>query len=132
MMNVSPPPPSQGFVMLEADGGAATSVVVPGANGDWGRASRDDFLRVLRGAALLLLQREVPENVNALALDAAAELGVPVILVSPAPPLARPEAAAGGLTPTTRVRTPAARTGPSRKRWPRLCGSARTRGSCRG
>lgn len=75
--------------MLEADGGAATSVVVPGANADWGRASRDDFLRVLRGAALLLLQREVPEIVNALALDAATELGVPVILVSPAPPLAR-------------------------------------------
>ena len=82
----------QGLVLLDAQG-AATSVVLGGANADgWpaddaalqreadalvaGSAGGDDGGR----AALLMLQREVPERVNVAVAAAAAREGLPVLL----------------------------------------------------
>ena len=79
----SPLPSGAGYVLLEGDG-TATSIVVPGANGDWFRRGRErlraDLGRLVRDAELVLLQREIPEEVNAMVLEAATESGVPVIL----------------------------------------------------
>jgi ribokinase len=79
----------QGLVLLDAQG-AATSVVLGGANAE-GWPADDAALRaeaeaLVAGtgagakAALLMLQREVPERVNAAMAAAAAREGLPVLL----------------------------------------------------
>ncbi|CAJ1353218.1 unnamed protein product [Effrenium voratum] len=71
-------PSGQGMVMLDADGGAS-SVVVPGANSDWGSLQPGVLQSMLQGAAVLLLQREIPEAVNVAAAKAAKVLGITVM-----------------------------------------------------
>ena len=68
----------QGYVLLEPDG-AASSVVVSGANGAWADAHVAAVCDLARGAAVVLLQREVPEGVNEAVAAACAAAGVPVI-----------------------------------------------------
>eukprot|EP00183_Erythrolobus_madagascarensis_P007217 CAMPEP_0185847570 /NCGR_PEP_ID=MMETSP1354-20130828/2799_1 /TAXON_ID=708628 /ORGANISM="Erythrolobus madagascarensis, Strain CCMP3276" /LENGTH=245 /DNA_ID=CAMNT_0028547881 /DNA_START=73 /DNA_END=806 /DNA_ORIENTATION=- len=75
-------PSGTGFVMLSPDG-AASSVVVSGANSAW--PSDDVELASLmqtavQNAAVVLLQREVPERVNLAAAAAANQASVPVML----------------------------------------------------
>ncbi|GBF87518.1 ribokinase xylose isomerase [Raphidocelis subcapitata] len=75
-------PSGSGIVWLDA-GGAATSVVLGGANTEgWGGAAAlaAAAAAAVRGAGALLLQREVPEAVNAAFASAAAAAGVPVLL----------------------------------------------------
>ena len=64
-------------------GGEASSVVVGGANSAW--PENDDELvstmvRAARGAAVMLLQREVPDRVNLAAAAAAKAAGVPIVV----------------------------------------------------
>ena len=68
----------QGYVLLEPDG-AASSVVVSGANGAWADAHVAAVCDLARGAAVVLLQREVPEGVNEAVAAACAAAGVPVL-----------------------------------------------------
>ena len=71
-------PSGQGIVMLEADG-AVSSVVVGGSNTAW---STDDVARIAdlaRGAAAVMLQREIPEVVNEAVVQAACAAGVRVL-----------------------------------------------------
>ncbi|KAI8475104.1 MAG: ribokinase/xylose isomerase [Monoraphidium minutum] len=82
-------PSGAGVVWLDA-GGAATSVVLGGANAEgWaapggaaggGAALRAAAAAAVAGAGALLLQREVPEFVNRAYAEAAAAAGVPVLL----------------------------------------------------
>jgi ribokinase len=75
-------PSGQGFVMLSPDG-AASSVVIGGANTAWPsdeRTLRKLVTDAVHGAAVVLLQREVPERVNVAAAKAANAANVPVIL----------------------------------------------------
>lgn len=68
----------QAFILLQR-GGENSIIVVGGANGRWGgvgAAVRDR----IAGAGALLLQREVPEEVNLAAAAAAHAGGVPVVL----------------------------------------------------
>ena len=75
-------PSGQGIVLL-SPGGEASSVVVGGANTAW---PEDEgqlaglMTKAVEGAAVLMLQREVPERVNAAAAAAAAAAGVPIVL----------------------------------------------------
>lgn len=72
-------PSGQGIVLLSADG-SASSIVVGGSNTAWAPTSDPASLQpLLRGAGVLLLQREVPEHVNEAYAAAAHALGVPVI-----------------------------------------------------
>ena len=70
----------QGYVFLEADG-AVSSIVVGGANAMWPAEDEGGawYADLVRGAGVLLLQREVPEHVNAALAAAAAAAGVPVM-----------------------------------------------------
>ena len=75
-------PSGTGIVML-SPGGEASSVVVGGANSAW--PENDDELvstmvRAARGAAVMLLQREVPDRVNLAAAAAAKAAGVPIVV----------------------------------------------------
>lgn len=75
-------PSGTGIVML-SPGGEASSVVVGGANSAW--PENDDELvstmvRATRGAAVMLLQREVPDRVNLAAAAAAKAAGVPIVV----------------------------------------------------
>ena len=75
-------PSGTGIVML-SPGGEASSVVVGGANSAW--PENDDELvstmvRATRGAAVVLLQREVPDRVNLAAAAAAKAAGVPIVV----------------------------------------------------
>lgn len=75
-------PSGTGLVML-SPGGEASSVVVGGANSAW--PENDDELvstmvRAARGAAVMLLQREVPDRVNLAAAAAAKAAGVPIVV----------------------------------------------------
>ena len=59
-------PSGTGFVML-SPGGEASSVVVGGANSAWPENADElvsTMVRAARGAAVMLLQREVPDRVN--------------------------------------------------------------------
>jgi ribokinase len=67
----------QGYVFLEPDG-AASSVVVGGANAAWPASLSEGLRSLLRGARAVLLQREVPEYINEAASSEAAAAGVPV------------------------------------------------------
>ena len=73
----------QGYVFLEPDG-AASSIVVGGANAAWdvGNASALEahFTSLVTDSSLVMLQREIPEAVNLIAARAARAAGVPVIL----------------------------------------------------
>ena len=75
-------PSGQGIVLL-SPGGEASSVVVGGANIQWPTDEeelRRLVTRAVEGAAVLLLQREVPERVNVAAAAAAVAAGVPIVL----------------------------------------------------
>ncbi|ONK68573.1 uncharacterized protein A4U43_C05F13480 [Asparagus officinalis] len=66
--------------MLQADG-SNSIIIVGGANMScWPDPLRGQDLELLSKAAVLLLQREVPDRVNVLAARAAKKSGVPVIL----------------------------------------------------
>jgi ribokinase len=67
-----------GLVMLEAEGSVA-AVVVGGSNAAWTRAQAEALLPRVRVASALLLQREIPEEVNEILAAAAHAAGVPVI-----------------------------------------------------
>ncbi|WIA31306.1 hypothetical protein OEZ86_002208 [Tetradesmus obliquus] len=69
-------PSGQGLVLLEPDG-TASSVVLGGANSGWREG--EPVSQLLHGAAVVLLQREVPEHVNMAVAAAAAAVGVLVI-----------------------------------------------------
>jgi len=72
-------------VVTSADGGENSIVVVPGANHRWHRLDLSDIDAALGGAALLLLQLEIPLSVVRHALASARRAGVPVLLnVAPA------------------------------------------------
>ncbi|QDZ18423.1 ribokinase xylose isomerase [Chloropicon primus] len=81
-------PSGQGYVMLDRSG-AATSIVVSGANGDWlggdtARRRKDLAERfdevLLDGSVLMMLQQEIPKDVNEEAVSAARRHGVPILL----------------------------------------------------
>ena len=75
-------PSGQGFVMLSPDG-AASSVVVPGANSRWPTDEVELARRMeaaTRGAAVVMLQREIPDRVTLAAARAARERGALVLL----------------------------------------------------
>ena len=66
-------PSGQGFVMLSPDG-AASSVVIPGANSQWPTDEAELVRRMeaaTRGAAVVMLQREIPRPSHAAAARAA-------------------------------------------------------------
>lgn len=69
----------QGFVLLEGDG-SVSSVVAGGANAAWTTDKASAALGALKGAAVVMLQREVPEDVNVLFANAAKRDGIPVLL----------------------------------------------------
>ena len=67
-------PSGQGFVMLSPDG-AASSVVIPGANSQWPTDEAELVRRMeaaTRGAAVVMLQREIPDRVTLAAARGAA------------------------------------------------------------
>ena len=75
-------PSGQGFVMLSPDG-AASSVVIPGANSRWPTDEAELARRMeaaTRGAAVVMLQREIPDRVTLAAARAARERGALVLL----------------------------------------------------
>eukprot|EP00439_Symbiodinium_sp_Y106_P040187 s1054_g4.t3 len=69
----------QGIVMLDSSG-SASSVVVGGSNTDWPALSQSERSRLLQGAAAVLLQREIPEEVNIAFAQAAKAAGARVFL----------------------------------------------------
>jgi len=74
-------PSGQGLVFLQPDG-ALSSVVVAGSNAAWPAqaiAQMPGLEARVRSAAAVMLQREVPEHVNAAVAAAAASAGVPVL-----------------------------------------------------
>ena len=72
-------PSGQGYVLLEKDG-SVSSIVVGGANvGAW-PSEMGALEDIVRTAAALMLQCEVPNLVNEVLASAAAQKGVPVIL----------------------------------------------------
>lgn len=80
----SPPPLAAtrcgaGYVLLEPDG-AATSIVVGGANIEWPAELSPELLELTTRASAVLLQREIPERVNEAVAAAAAAASVPVLL----------------------------------------------------
>jgi ribokinase len=75
-------PSGQGFVMLSPDG-AASSVVIPGANTWWPADEAELAERMeaaTRGAAVVMLQREIPDRVTLAAARAARARGARVLL----------------------------------------------------
>jgi len=75
-------PSGQGFVMLSPDG-AASSVVIPGANSRWPTDEAELARRMeaaTRGAAVVMLQREIPDRVTLAAARAARARGALVLL----------------------------------------------------
>ena len=69
------------YNLLQPDG-ALSSVVVAGSNAMWpaqATAQMPGLESRVRGAAAVMLQREVPEHVNAAVAAAAASAGVPVL-----------------------------------------------------
>ena len=75
-------PSGQGFVMLSPDG-AASSVVIPGANSQWPTDEAELVRRMeaaTRGAAVVMLQREIPDRVTLAAARAARARGALVLL----------------------------------------------------
>jgi ribokinase len=70
-----PGPTGQAFILLQ-QGGENSIVLVGGANRAWEATPRFD----LAGAGALLLQREIPEAVNRVAVASARAAGVPVVL----------------------------------------------------
>ena len=71
-------PSGQGIVMLEGDG-AVSSVVVGGSNTAWPAGDVARIAGLARGAAVVMLQREIPEEVNEAVVQAACEAGVCVL-----------------------------------------------------
>jgi len=71
-------PSGQGFVLLEADG-AVSSVVVGGANVAWTEEHAYALKDAIGGAGAVLLQREIPEQINEIVAKLAHEAGVPVM-----------------------------------------------------
>ena len=75
-------PSGQGIVMLSPDG-SASSVVVSGANTAWPTdpdALVNLMVRVVRGARIVMLQREIPERVNLATAAASSAAGAIVLL----------------------------------------------------
>ena len=75
-------PSGQGFVMLSPDG-AASSVVIPGANIWWPTHETelaDRMAAATRGAAVVMLQREIPDAVTLAAAIAGRAQGALVLL----------------------------------------------------
>ena len=75
-------PSGQGIVMLSPDG-SASSVVVSGANTAWPTdpdALVNLMVRAVRGARIVMLQREIPERVNLAAAAASSAAGAIVLL----------------------------------------------------
>lgn len=77
-VSVQPGASGAGFVFLEPSG-TVSSVVVAGANGRWPALSAAEAARLVSGSALLMLQREIPEEVNEAIAEAACAQGIPVL-----------------------------------------------------
>jgi len=73
-------PSGQGYVLLQPDGGVS-SIVIGGSNAAWPGAPMEEgpLRSMVRGAAAVMLQREVPEHVNEAVAAEAHAAGVPVI-----------------------------------------------------
>jgi len=78
--------------MFVADDGLNAIVVVPGANGKMDRAAVDSHAELIRSAAMVLCQLEIPMETLSYTLEFCAMANVPVVL-DPAPAAALPEAA---------------------------------------
>ncbi|KAL5730639.1 ribokinase [Ranunculus cassubicifolius] len=73
-------PTGHAVVMLQEDG-QNSIIIVGGANMCcWPETIREEDLEVLKKAGIVLLQREIPDQVNILVAKAARSAGVPVIL----------------------------------------------------
>ncbi len=79
-------PSGQAFILLQA-GGENSIIIVGGANAAWPGGDEceeaplsDRLLAGVRSAALVLLQREVPDRVNVAVARAARAAGVPIVL----------------------------------------------------
>ncbi|XP_072967053.1 ribokinase [Typha angustifolia] len=73
-------PSGHAVVMLEPTG-QNSIIIVGGANmSGWPKEPRGEDLELVRGAGILLLQREIPDWVNTQVAQAAKSAGVPVIL----------------------------------------------------
>ncbi|KAL6205930.1 hypothetical protein ACLB2K_023182 [Fragaria x ananassa] len=80
LSSVGGAPTGHAVVMLQGDG-QNSIIIVGGANMScWPERLSDEDLRVVRSAGIVLLQREVPEEVNIQVAKAAKSAGVPVIL----------------------------------------------------
>jgi ribokinase len=86
---VSDPARATGVALITVeDGGENTIIVVPGANGALTRADLDAARALLTGAAILLMQLEIPLDVVEGAAEQARAAGVTVLLnAAPAQPL---------------------------------------------
>ncbi|CAK8996043.1 unnamed protein product [Durusdinium trenchii] len=71
-------PSGQGMVMLDPEGGAS-SVVVGGANVDWASFDLKSLDSLLEGSSVLLLQQEIPAEINLAAAQVAKAKGVIVM-----------------------------------------------------
>uniref|UniRef100_A0A061QID1 Ribokinase n=1 Tax=Tetraselmis sp. GSL018 TaxID=582737 RepID=A0A061QID1_9CHLO len=72
-------PSGQGIVLLEQEG-SVSSVVASGCNSVWNETAISRAVQQVRGARVVLLQREVPEVVNVRIATAAVEHGATVLL----------------------------------------------------
>ncbi len=77
--------------MFVADNGQNSIVVVPGANGKMDRAVVDNHADLIRSAAMVLCQLEIPMDTLEYTLEFCAKSNVPVML-DPAPAAALPDA----------------------------------------
>jgi len=72
-------PSGQAFIFLE-ESGQNSILIVGGSNVAWPASAGDQpGLPKVRGASVLLLQKEIPEHVNEAMAEVAAKAGVPVI-----------------------------------------------------
>ncbi|XP_020106324.1 uncharacterized protein LOC109722631 [Ananas comosus] len=80
LARVGAAPSGHAVVMLQPDG-QNSIIIVGGANmSGWPREPRREDLDLVRGAGILLLQREIPDWVNAQVAQEAKGAGVPVIM----------------------------------------------------
>eukprot|EP00455_Lapot_gusevi_P005814 TRINITY_DN12488_c0_g1_i1.p1 TRINITY_DN12488_c0_g1~~TRINITY_DN12488_c0_g1_i1.p1 ORF type:complete len:307 (+),score=102.17 TRINITY_DN12488_c0_g1_i1:56-976(+) len=72
-------PSGQAFILLQA-GGENSIIIVAGANNSWPEELDAAVLETIRGASLVLLQREIPDRVNLQVARIAKEAGVTVMM----------------------------------------------------
>lgn len=76
-------PTGQAVILLQA-GGENSIVLIPGANADWPKGWQDTLLPAVAEAGLVMLQREIPDEVNvAVSLSIRRKIGLQVKKMAP-------------------------------------------------